>query len=119
MSKDLWKAAGKRLAEARQKAGYLSQKSLATALGLSEPAIAKYEQGTREIPLSLLFWLHEKHSVNLNWLVTGQGKMFESNSVALDGNTAQLVNGFQKLPQDLQRDLLEILRMDLRREGLL
>lgn len=45
--------------------------------------------------------------------------MFESNSVALDGNTAQLVNGFQKLPQDLQRDLLEILRMDLRREGLL
>lgn len=71
--KPLWKAAGKRLAIARVNAGFASQKQLADAVGVSGPTIAKYEQGVREIPISLLHWLSEKHGVNVNWLLTGEG----------------------------------------------
>ncbi len=72
--KDLWKAAGKRLAAARKHAGY-NRIAFANALDLAEPTIAKYEQGAREIPISLLFWLSERHGINGNWVITGQGDM--------------------------------------------
>jgi transcriptional regulator with XRE-family HTH domain len=75
IEKQLWKAAGKRLAAARLNAGYVSQKALADAVGLSEPAIAKYEQGVREIPLTLLHWLSEQQSINVHWIITGDGDM--------------------------------------------
>ncbi|MHC2481299.1 helix-turn-helix domain-containing protein [Rhizobium leguminosarum] len=70
--KELWKAAGKRLAAARLRAGYPSQKAFAAAVDLSEPTIAKYEQGAREIPLSLLYWLSDRHGADISWIVSGQ-----------------------------------------------
>ncbi|SOC46588.1 helix-turn-helix protein [Rhizobium subbaraonis] len=72
--RELWKAAGKRLAAARKHAGY-DRLAFANEVGLAEPTIAKYEQGAREIPISLLHWLSESHGVNGNWVITGHGNM--------------------------------------------
>jgi len=69
--KALLKAAGKRLASARAQAGYANQRALADAFGISEPAVAKYEQGAREIPMSLLHWLSERHGISAEWIITG------------------------------------------------
>ncbi|MCB5204213.1 helix-turn-helix domain-containing protein [Neorhizobium sp. T786] len=84
MAKDqeLWKAAGKRLAAARKRLGYESRLLLASDVALAEPTVAKYEQGAREIPISLLFWFSEKHGINGNWIITGHGEMFDDPSKA-------------------------------------
>lgn len=105
--------------EVRERLGFKNRELFAVAYGISKKTYEKYEQGSSELPTKLLLWLQNERDVNLNWLITGEGEMFEASSAALDANAAQMLNGFQKLPPDLQRDLLEIMRMDLRRAGLL
>ncbi|WP_156334147.1 MULTISPECIES: helix-turn-helix domain-containing protein [unclassified Shinella] len=80
--KELWKAAGGRLAEARLQAGFSSQRVFADAVELAEPTIAKYEQGAREIPMWLLVWLGEHHGINSGWIVSGRGEMLDDPSKA-------------------------------------
>lgn len=80
--KALRKASGRRLAAARMRAGYASQKVFAEAVGLSEPAIAKYEQGAREIPLAILFFLSTGHRISSNWIISGTGEQIEGDKDA-------------------------------------
>lgn len=80
--KELWKAAGGRLAEARLRAGYSSQRLFAEAVEAAEPTIAKYEQGAREIPMWLLVWLAERHGINGGWIVSGRGDVLDDPSKA-------------------------------------
>ncbi len=102
--KELWKAAGKRLATARLNAGYASQKAFAAAVNLAEPTIAKYEQGAREIPISLLYWLSDQHGVDINWVITGLGDapVAASESV-LSPRTERLVGALEPLIQLIER----------------
>jgi hypothetical protein len=86
--KELWKAAGARLAAARLHAGFSSQRIFAEAVEAAEPTIAKYEQGAREIPMWLLVWLGEHHGINSGWIVSGRGDMIDDPSKAPPPSTA-------------------------------
>ncbi|BCH63252.1 hypothetical protein RvVAT039_04680 [Agrobacterium vitis] len=110
---------GERLVAARKALNFETREPFALTLGVPKQTLANYERGLREMPIELLEIYKVRFGINLNWLICGEGEVFESATVPLDSRSAQLLNGFQKLPEDRQLDLLEILRMDLRREGLL
>lgn len=107
--KELWKAVGSRLAAARGKAGFATQKAFAQAVSLSTPTIAKYEQGVREIPLTLLHWLSEQRGINASWIITGEGDIFEDPSkapsapiVVKEADFRQFVDTMGRISQSLE-----------------
>ncbi len=54
----------------------LVQSDFALKLGVSPRAYVNYERGDRRPPYEVLEKLHELCNVNLNWLITGKGSMF-------------------------------------------
>lgn len=65
----------KRLKLIRNSIG-LSQKDFGAIMGIAQTSYANYESGRSSIPASLLESLAEKLSINLNWLITGEGSMY-------------------------------------------
>jgi transcriptional regulator with XRE-family HTH domain len=63
-------AAGKRLAEARERSG-LSQADMAARLQVSPRSLQKYEAGEREIPFLLMLRLFHLAGTNPAWIVLG------------------------------------------------
>mgnify|MGYP002676941200 CR=1 FL=1 len=56
----------------------LSQDELSTQLGISYRAYTSYERGDRKPSIEVLSKLLEVVDVNLNWLISGQGEMFNA-----------------------------------------
>lgn len=54
----------------------VSAQQMADKLGVSQGSIAQYESGKREPNFRFISRLNEVYNVNLNWFVSGQGKMF-------------------------------------------
>ena len=54
----------------------LSQKKFAEILGISLITLQRYEKGEREPSSEVLVNIKQKFKVNMNWLLTGEGKMF-------------------------------------------
>ena len=50
--------------------------AFARSIGQSQPAYANYEIGKRKPAFEILEKMARVHSVNLNWLLTGEGEMF-------------------------------------------
>jgi transcriptional regulator with XRE-family HTH domain len=119
--KALFKAAGKRLAVARAEAGYANQRALADALGISEPAVAKYEQGAREIPMSVLHWLSENHGISAQWIITGNGdpEAANENMIRIKHYNVSAAAGTGLVPVDEheEQDDIILARSFLRRLG--
>lgn len=74
------KPIGKRLAVVRDKRGFRNREQFAEAFGVPKKTFEKYEQGLTELPTKLMIWLRDEHRVNLTWLVTGEGDMFDDPS---------------------------------------
>ena len=68
----------KRLYELRKVLG-LSQDEISAQLGIKYRAYISYERGERKIPIEILKTLIEELNVNCNWLITGNGSMFQEN----------------------------------------
>lgn len=119
--KALLKAAGKRLASARAQAGYANQRALADAFGISEPAVAKYEQGAREIPMSLLHWLSERHGISAEWIITGntEPEAANENMIRIKHYNVSAAAGTGLVPVDEheEQDDIILARSFLRRLG--
>lgn len=69
---------GKRLRYVRLALGDPSREALAKSFSMTKNSIAFYERGEREPNLSVLQTYRTLYGVNINWLLTGQGKMFDS-----------------------------------------
>lgn len=54
----------------------MTQTELATELGITQQAIARYEQENYEIPESIILLLESKLHVNREFLETGDGEKF-------------------------------------------
>ena len=67
----------KRIKEFRQ-AMSVQQGDFASSLGVLQQQLSKYERGENKPSVDFLIKLVEKYNVNLNWLLTGQGRMFEN-----------------------------------------
>ncbi|MEL6088653.1 MULTISPECIES: helix-turn-helix domain-containing protein [Bartonella] len=69
---------GKRLRHVRLALGDPSREILAKNFSMTKNSIAFYERGEREPNLSVLQAYRTLYGVNINWLLTGQGKMFDT-----------------------------------------
>ena len=56
----------------------LSQKEISTQIGITYRAYSGYERGERKPSFEFLALLFEKYNINLNWLIVGQGEMFNA-----------------------------------------
>ena len=71
------KKIGNRLHKVRRRLGY-TLNFLSETVGLTVNALAEMENGTRSPNQSYLFLLARDYHVNINWILTGQGRMFVS-----------------------------------------
>lgn len=68
---------GHRLKEIRKQLN-MSQEEMALKLGLAPRTYAAYERNENKPTLSMLDMLNLNFDVNLNWLVSNKGEMFNS-----------------------------------------
>lgn len=68
-----------RLREVRESKG-LSQKTFGASLGLSQGTYQKYESGMASTPQEILEQLADKYNINLHWLITGIGSMYNTSN---------------------------------------
>lgn len=71
---------GARLIAARKALKFVNREALADALAIPKETLANYERGSREMPLALVSTYHQRFGVNLSWLITGDGNMFDDPS---------------------------------------
>lgn len=75
-------ALGRRLRAVRGKFGDEDRESFAKRLGISRAALAYYERGERVPDSDVLAAYRRELGVNVNWLVSDAGEMFEDASKA-------------------------------------
>ena len=68
---------GKRLRLIREEKG-ITQAELGEKLGIQFQHVSKYERGETVPTWENLIKLNELYNVNINWLLTGKGRMFHS-----------------------------------------
>ncbi|HNW24994.1 MAG TPA: XRE family transcriptional regulator [Candidatus Cloacimonas sp.] len=101
---------GERLKQIRQALG-LKQIDLAKVLKLNPSAISQMESGRTNPSLETLEELSVNYNVNLHWLITGAGKMFNTANGAISQDVGSWDN-FQKLLNDRLEEILQA-RLDL------
>lgn len=71
-----------------------TQKHIAELAGINLRTYINYEQGERETPVSVVV-VYSSLGVNPNWLLTGEGAMFQNTeqTAASDENEAELLDG--------------------------
>lgn len=92
----------------REKLGYPARSAFAEFLGINSETLGGYERGDSSPDLDFLAMYKQRFSVNLNWLIAGDGEMF-SGMGAADEPTAHDVelarieaelNAFDTFPMD-------------------
>ena len=66
---------GKRLNQLRKTLN-ITQEKFSTQFAVSYRAYTSYERGERKPSFELLNVLYKNFNVNLNWLISGEGEMF-------------------------------------------
>lgn len=77
------------LKEIRKNTG-LTQQEFAKELDVALSTVASVENGTREISKSVMKVLIEKYNISANWLLTGDGEMYENTEVATKEQIANI-----------------------------
>lgn len=77
------------LKEIRKNTG-LTQQEFAKELDVALSTVASVENGTREISKSVMKVLIEKYNISANWLLTGDGEMYEKKDVATKEQIANI-----------------------------
>ncbi|MEO0582993.1 MAG: helix-turn-helix transcriptional regulator [Bacteroidota bacterium] len=72
--------AGKRLKKFRTEVTKKTQIEFATPLDYKQPAYQSVEKGVNSITFKLLYGLIKAYGLNINWLITGEGPMFITDS---------------------------------------
>lgn len=75
----------------------LSQEEISTQIGISYRAYSSYERGDRKPSLEFLALLFEKYNVNINYIIVGEGDMFNPPK-------------FEDVKEDLELKVLDILK---------
>lgn len=67
---------GQRLTAVREAVGYSARLPFAQLLGMNPETLGGYERGDSIPDLDFLAMYKQRFSVNLDWLITGEGEMF-------------------------------------------
>ena len=101
------------LIDIRKKLG-LNQIEFADKLETSQNLISKYEQGKVELPFKIINNLNKVFNININWLLTGNGSMFESEVGNINKSfQEELINDIQKLSPKKQEYYYHRIKADL------
>lgn len=92
----------------------VTQQELADLLGISQPAISLYLKG-RVPPADVLLQIARLGETTVEWLLTGKKEGGENPFVmkekrAIYGNQTALLILWKQLPENIQRDLLTLMR---------
>lgn len=103
---------GNRIRE-RRKELRLTQTDMHRECGITSGALSQIENGSR-VPSAIAFYsISQALNCSMEYLMTG--KSSETKNAEIFGNEKKLLDGFQKLPEEDQEELLEILEMKLRK----
>ncbi|CAK01946.1 helix-turn-helix domain-containing protein [Bartonella tribocorum] len=94
---------GKRLRYVRLALGDPSRETLAKSFSMTKNSIAFYERGEREPNLSVLQTYRTLYGVNINWLLTGQGKMFDAEYTKGDFDWNYFIKKIEGLEETLAK----------------
>ncbi len=91
----------------------LTQQRLASLLGISQPAVSQYLQG-RIPPPEVLLNIARLGDTTIEWILTGDKRGGAPNAIAESqsgyGRTSVFVALWEQLPQEIQEDLLGLMR---------
>lgn len=99
---------------ARRKELKITQTQIQQKTSISSGHLSCIENGKYLPSASALLELSKVLDCSIDWILTGQSSAFE-NSLILDNEEKELLNGFRKLAVDDQEELLCLLRMKLRK----
>ena len=103
---------GNRIRE-RRKELRLTQTDMHRECGITSGALSQIENGSR-VPSAIAFYsISQALNCSMEYLMTGASP--ETKNTEFFGNEKKLLDGFQKLPEEDQEELLEILEMKLRK----
>ena len=103
---------GNRIRE-RRKELRLTQTDMHRECGITSGALSQIENGSR-VPSAIAFYsISQALNCSMEYLMTGISS--ETKNTEIFGNEKKLLDGFQKLPEEDQEELLEILEMKLRK----
>ena len=68
----------------------MQQGDFANKIGILQQQLSKYERGENKPSAEFFIKLYEKVNVNINWLLTGNGKMFVNNENNSDSTTIEI-----------------------------
>lgn len=72
---------GQRLTKVREAIGFPHRKAFAEEIGINAETLGGYERGDSEPDIAFLSTYKQRYSVNLDWLITGDGEMFSPKDV--------------------------------------
>ena len=96
----------------------LTQDKFAEKLETSQNQISKYEKGQVELPFKIINNLNKVFNININWLLTGNGLMFENEAGDKDNFKQELISDIQKLSPKRQEYYYHRIKADLIEEEL-
>lgn len=109
-----------RIKEVREKLGFSRQDEFARAINISFRTYQTYEQGqVKVIPHTFIEKLNKQYNVSFEWLLTGNGSMFESEVGNINKSfQEELINDIQKLSPKKQEYYYHKIKADLIEEEL-
>lgn len=110
-----------RIKEVREKLGFSRQDEFAKAIDISFRTYQTYEQGqVKVIPHTFIEKLNKQYNVSFEWLLTGNGSMFQSERENTNNKSFQeeLINNIQKLSAKRQEYYYHRIKADLIEEEL-
>mgnify|MGYP000553044020 CR=1 FL=1 len=104
-----------RIKEVREKLGFSRQDEFARAINISFRTYQTYEQGqVKVIPHTFIEKLNKQYNVSFEWLLTGNGSMFESEVGNINKSfQEELINDIQKLSPKKQEYYYHRIKADL------
>lgn len=101
----------------RRKELNLTQTDIKAAVGISSGNISDIENGNRLPAAATLAQLASVLQCSIDWILTGKSPVKENfiSPSPFDRKTASVISSFQKLNQDDQEEIVEIIEMKLRR----
>lgn len=101
-----------RLKELRKKLG-LKQREVAERLGVPVSSVGAWEIGKYPIPKTRIYQICNEYHVRREWLVDGQGEMFEPDPAPIDVDEAQrrfVMQCFDELLPETQQIIIDSMK---------
>jgi transcriptional regulator with XRE-family HTH domain len=107
---------GERIRKVR-KINELNQVEFSKMIGVSQGTLSELEKDKYMPPVDSVMAIREKFEVSIDWLLFGLENTEAQNHIYKDNQTSNLLVLFQELTDTDQEEIIEIIRIKLRRNN--